>query len=179
MQRVQADSGDLQVASLPYMRACIKETLRLSMANPTRLPRIVPSEGWLFAPSADFASATSPATKGSQTTYYLPAGMVVGVQIHTLHHNPTVFQDPYKFDPERWLTSTTDELEKMNRDLMPFSLGSRQCIARNLAMAELNAACIAIVENGVLDGAKNVADRIEILEWFNSKVHGEKIEVEY
>lgn len=67
----------------------------------------------------------------------------------------------------------------MNRDHIPFLLGSRQCIARNLAMMELNTACAAIVQSGNLDGARNVGDRIEIFEWFNSKVRGERIEIEY
>ena len=65
----------------------------------------------------------------------------------------------------------------MHRDLIPFSLGSRQCIARNLATAELTLALRGIAESGVLDGAKAVGSSIEILEWFNSKVKGEKIEI--
>lgn len=114
-----------------------------------------------------------------QRSYYLPAGTLVSVQIHTMHHNPAVFIDPYKFWPERWIEAQPEQLDKMNRDFIPFSLGSRACIARNLAMMELNLACAAILESGVLDGAKNVGDKIEILEWFNSKVRGERIEIEY
>lgn len=152
------------------------------MANPTRLPRVVPRDGWVYSPSADFTWASSskaPARTQSHETYFLPAGTLVSVQIHTLHHNPAVFPDPYDFRPDRWLESPPEQLEKMGRDHIPFSLGSRQCIARNLAMMELHMTCAAILESEVLDGATNVGDKIEILEWFNSKVRGERIEIEY
>lgn len=167
------------------------------MANPTRLPRVVPKEGWLYVPSADFsfsAQTSSDTQKQNQKekqqkqqrarprqSYYLPPGTIVSVQIHTLHHNPAVFPAPYEFRPERWLDSESapEQLDRMNRDHIPFSLGSRGCIARNLAMVELNMTSSAVLESGVLDGAKSVGERIEILEWFNSKVRGERIEIEY
>lgn len=170
------------------------------MANPTRLPRVVPKEGWLYVPSADFSLSTSQAPGRAQEeqlkkknsnnnndddddkqtrAYHLPPGTIVSVQIHTLHHNPAVFPEPYEFRPERWLDSPAELLDRMNRDHIPFSLGSRGCIARNLAMMELNMTSAAILESGVLDGARGVGARIEILEWFNSKVRGERIEIEY
>lgn len=46
-------------------------------------------------------------------------------------------------------------------------------------MLELNRASAAILESDVLDGARNVGDKIEILEWFNSKVRGERIEIDF
>ena len=135
------------------------------MANPTRLPRVVPPTGWTY---------TCPSNGRS---YHFPAGTLVSAQIHTLHHNAAVFADPTAFRPERWDETRTDreKLEVMNRDFIPFGLGGRQCIARNLAMMELTLAGRAVVESGVLDRAEAVGDKIEIVEWFNSKVKGEKI----
>lgn len=89
-----------------------------------------------------------------------------------------MFKDPLVFNPERWLENeSTDKsaMELMNRDFIPFGLGSRQCIARNLAMMELTLAGKAIVEDGVLEGAQAVGDKVEIMEWFNSRVKGEEI----
>ncbi|EMD88119.1 hypothetical protein COCC4DRAFT_33582, partial [Bipolaris maydis ATCC 48331] len=40
------DAQDAQ--ALPYLNAVVKEGLRLSMANPTRLPHVVPAGGWTF-----------------------------------------------------------------------------------------------------------------------------------
>ncbi|KAJ4394036.1 hypothetical protein N0V93_003253 [Gnomoniopsis smithogilvyi] len=177
VRQAKNDNAEYDPSTLPYLRACLRETLRLSMANPTRLPRVVPEGGWIYTPSADF-SFTGQILQVSKS-YFLPAGTLVSLQIHTLHHNPAVFPDPYEFRPERWLDSPPDQLEKMSRNYIPFGLGSRQCIARNLAMMELNRSCAAILESDVLDGARNVGDRIEILEWFNSKVRGERIEIEF
>lgn len=179
MRQAKDENPDYDPASLPYFRACLKETLRLSMANPTRLPRVVPAGGWTFTPSHDFSLGENADSTRSQKSYFLPAGTLVSVQIHTLHHNSAVYADPFEFKPERWLDSRPEQLEKMSRDHIPFSLGSRQCIARNLAMVEFNTACTTILESEVLDGAKNVGEQIEILEWFNSKVRGERIEIEY
>lgn len=65
----------------------------------------------------------------------------------------------------------------MQRDWIPFGLGARQCIARNLATVELFLAVRAIARHNVLEGAEAVGDTIEMLEWFNSKIKGEKIEL--
>ncbi|KAK3114716.1 hypothetical protein LTR53_006670 [Teratosphaeriaceae sp. CCFEE 6253] len=159
----QADTGgDSYVPqSLPYLDAVVREGLRVSMANPTRFPRIVPTQGFSFE-----------ATNGRQ--YWLPPGTQVGIQVYTLHLNPEVFPDPSAFQPERWLKSVTAE---MQRDFIPFGLGSRQCIARNLAMTELILAVRAVARRNVLEGAEAVGDKIEMLEWFNSKIKGEKIEL--
>ncbi|KAI9737855.1 MAG: hypothetical protein M1834_009224 [Cirrosporium novae-zelandiae] len=141
--------------SLPYLRGVVREGLRLSMANPTRLPRVVPPSGWTF--------------KG----YHFPPGTNVGVAAYELHLSPKVFPSPNSFLPERWLDPTPE----MQRDWMPFGAGTRQCIARNLAMVELYLATAKIAERDVMKGASVVEGKVEIMEWFNSKVRGEKIEL--
>jgi cytochrome P450 len=152
---VEAKPTDDEVQSLPYLRGMIKEGLRISMANPSRLPRVVPSTGWTFKDT------------------YFPPGTEVSCTPYDLHFNPNVFEDPFSFKPERWLDAT----DEMNRDAIPFGLGSRQCIARNLATMELYCAVQRLVEQDVLKGAKCCSEKIEILEWFNSRVVDEKIEI--
>ncbi|MCJ1476714.1 hypothetical protein MMC13_005382 [Lambiella insularis] len=145
--------SDLQ--SLPYLRGVVKEGLRLSMAQPTRLIRVVPAGGWSFH------------------NHHFPAGTQVGVSTFSLHFNPIVFPEPMAFRPERW----QDPTPEMNRDWVPFGVGSRMCIARNLAMAELFMAVQRLVEADVLRGATVLQDKVEIIEWFNSRVRGGKIEL--
>ncbi|KAG9570590.1 cytochrome P450 oxidoreductase, partial [Aureobasidium melanogenum] len=147
--------------ALPYLRACVREALRLSMANPTRLPRVVSSPGWTFHSEGQ--------------THYFPTGTVVSVQMLTLHHNPAIFKDPYSFRPERWLNTPKEALQLMLRDFIPFGAGSRQCIARNLAMLELTLASEALITDGVLEGARVVHNKLDLIEWFNSHVKGDSI----
>ncbi|KAG9944929.1 cytochrome P450 oxidoreductase, partial [Aureobasidium melanogenum] len=147
--------------TLPYLRACVREALRLSMANPTRLPRVVPSLGWTFHSEGQ--------------AHHFPAGTIVSVQMLTLHHNPTIFKDPYLFRPERWLDTPKEALQLMLRDFIPFGAGSRQCIARNLATLELTLAGEALIADGVLEGARVVHDKLNLIEWFNSHVEGDSI----
>jgi cytochrome P450 len=152
---LEAKPTEDEVQSLPYLRGVVWEGLRLSMANPSRLPRVVPAGGWTF--------------KGT----HLPQGTEVSCTPYELHFNREVFDDPREFRPERWL----DANDQMRRDSIPFGLGPRQCIARNLATMELCCAVQRLAEEDVLRGAKCCRDRIEILEWFNSKVIDERIEL--
>ena len=161
LQQELTDAETTDPSTLPYLNATIKETLRLSMANPTRFPRIVPPSSWTY---------TSPSTSKS---YHLPSGTQVGLQPWTLHFNPSVFPDPHTFNPDRWLNPT----KEMQRDWIPFNIGARQCIARNLAMMELILTARKVVREGVLRGAKVVRERVEVVEWFNAKIVGEKVEL--
>lgn len=157
----EQEDPDYNPQNLKYLDAVIRESLRMAMANPTRFPRSVPPSGFTY---------TSPSTSKS---YHFPSGTVVGLQPWTLHFNPVVFPDPYAFQPERWM----DPTKEMLRDAIPFGLGPRMCIARNLALFELCLATRGVVKSGVLDGARVVKDRIEVLQWFNAKVKGERIEL--
>jgi cytochrome P450 len=141
--------------TLPYLNAIVKEALRVSMANPTRLPHVVPVGGWTF--------------RGT----HFPAGSIVGCSAYELHFNPLVFPEPAKFIPERWLNTT----EEMSKYWFAFGAGSRACIARNLATMELQFATERLARSNVLQGARAVQENVEIYEWFNSKVKGERIDL--
>ena len=152
-----ARSSKQEVQSLPYLSAVVKEALRISMANPTRLPHVVPAGGWTF-------KSTS-----------LPAGSIVGCSAYELHFNEHVFPNPFGFQPERWLEENVTTEAKDS--FFAFGAGSRSCIAKNLAMAELFMATERLVESDVLRGARACRETVEIYEWFNSCVKGEKIEL--
>ncbi|EAT80047.1 hypothetical protein HBI56_149150 [Parastagonospora nodorum] len=154
-ENIARGSDAQEVQALPYLNAVVKEALRISMANPTRLPHVVPAGGWTFK------------------EFCFPATSIVGCSGYELHFNAKIFPDPTAFVPERWLEPT----EEMSKYWFAFGAGSRACIARNLATLELQFATERLARSGVLDGAKAVQDKVEIYEWFNSKVKGEKIEL--
>lgn len=137
----------------PYLRGVVREGLRLSWANPTRLPRQVSKDGWQF--------------KG----HFFPSGTSVGASATQLHKNENVFSDPLAFKPERWENATDDMLTHF----FAFGKGTRTCIAKNLAMAELTLATLKVAESNLLSGAEVVTERIEFKEWFNSRIKGEEI----
>ena len=127
------------------------------MANPTRLPRVVPQGGWAFKLT------------------HIPTGSVVGCSAYELHYNTSAFPNPFEFRPERWFDGnlTVDA----NKHFFAFGAGSRACIARNLATTELYMCIERLVESDVLRGAKSCEDRVEIFEWFNSRLKAHKIEL--
>ncbi|KAI8056259.1 cytochrome P450 [Syncephalis plumigaleata] len=111
--------------SMPFLEAVLRESMRLRPILPHGLPRVVPEEG---------------VTLGG---HYLPGGTSIFSSFQTMHMNPDVFPDPTAFIPERWLTSSPDQLTIMQRHWLTFSIGPRACIGRNLAWMELR---LAIVE---------------------------------
>ena len=113
---------------LPYLNAVIKETLRLYAPLPTFEPRSSPLDTLIDG-------------------FHIPAGATVGMSPYCLHREPTVFPDPLKFDPERWLTEEgipLPESAPQNRWFWSFSSGGRMCIGMHLANAEITTLAAAI-----------------------------------
>ncbi|KAJ5753613.1 uncharacterized protein N7511_007766 [Penicillium nucicola] len=141
-------------ASCGYLRGTVREGLRLSWANPIRLPREVPVGGWKYH------------------GYYFPAGTSVGVASFQLHQDEAVFPEPLQYMPERWLQPTNEMLDHF----FAFGKGSRACIAQNLGTLEVTMAILKVVEADLLRGSSIVGDGIlRRKQWFNSRVEGEQI----
>lgn len=152
-------------ADMPFLRAVVKEGLRLGMANPNRLTRIVPRGPGLRVGDL-----------------LLPPGTIVGCAAYNLHHDPEVFPDPFAFRPERWLDDGTDRgLRRpgMEKSMMPFGAGSRACIGKNLAVQEIQETVMAVIDSEVLEGVKTCQDRIELTEWFNGDIKGHRLDIEW
>jgi cytochrome P450 len=97
-----------KLEELPYLTGVIKETLRLSSPIPGRLPRRIDTNGEVF------------------NGYNIPKGTIVGMSAAMVHKDPKVFEDPEAFEPERW--ADTEQAKRLDKYLVAFSKGSRQCI---------------------------------------------------
>ncbi|MFC9440146.1 cytochrome P450 [Nocardia sp. NPDC057030] len=67
--------------------------------------------------------------------YHIPADEAVLYSFYALMHNPEIFPDPERFDPDRWLP---DRLTATQRNaFMPFGAGVHGCIGETFSWAEL------------------------------------------
>ncbi|MFF2660038.1 cytochrome P450 [Kitasatospora sp. NPDC058032] len=64
----------------------------------------------------------------------LPRGSQVLVSPYVAHHNPRIFADPARFDPDRWLPERAAALPRWG--FAGFANGPRQCLGADYARAE-------------------------------------------
>ena len=101
------------IDELPYLNAVINEALRVYPAIPMSEPRVL----------------LDPCKEVSIYGYKIPAGTICSMQPYTENRIPSVFPDPDKFYPERWMIPKESEQYKaMNRMMWSFSSGGRMCI---------------------------------------------------
>lgn len=94
--------------------AVVSEGLRLGMGVCTRLARVAPTETMILKTSS---------RDGGEVVWEIPAGTPVSMTAGLIHMNPELFPDPDLFRPERWI-----ENRRLDRYLLSFSKGSRQCL---------------------------------------------------
>ncbi|EGT49929.1 hypothetical protein CAEBREN_31050 [Caenorhabditis brenneri] len=64
--------------------------------------------------------------------YEVAPGAMMTAQLGALHVNEEMFENPEKFDPERFLRD-----EKLIQQLIPFGIGKRSCVGEQIARSEL------------------------------------------
>ncbi|KAJ5652562.1 Cytochrome monooxygenase alnD [Penicillium longicatenatum] len=67
--------------------------------------------------------------------YKLPQDSIVIPALHHVHNNPAVWDNPARFDPDRW---DRDEVKNRHKAAyIPFAAGPRMCIGFNFALQEV------------------------------------------
>lgn len=122
------EAGDL--VRLSYTAHVIDETMRLYPAGHTLVRR---------ARQATMLAG-----------HDIPRKRIVAISVWAIHHNPAVWPDPYRFDPERFEASKAEggrqgEREQARYAHLPFGGGPRSCIGQYLAMAEMIVAVATVV----------------------------------
>ncbi|KAJ4721533.1 putative Cytochrome P450 [Melia azedarach] len=111
-----------EVQRLQYLRAVVKETMRLQPAVPLLVPR-------------------ETTEKCNIEGYEIPPKTVVYVNAWAIGRDPEAWDNPEEFDPDRFVGSAVD-LKGQNYELIPFGAGRRMCpgIFMGLANVELTLA---------------------------------------
>lgn len=60
------------------------------------------------------------------------SGCLIASQLSALHTNEKIFENPEKFNPERFIRN-----ENLMQQTIPFGIGKRSCLGESLARAEL------------------------------------------
>ncbi|XP_010429264.1 PREDICTED: cytochrome P450 81D11-like [Camelina sativa] len=107
--------------NLPYLQWIVLETLRLHPAAPTLVPHM-PSEDCMLA------------------GYDVPRGSMLLVNIWAMHRDPSIWEDPEMFKPERF------ENEKQTQKLLSFGTGRRACPGVGLAHRVVSLALGSMVQ---------------------------------
>ncbi|KAI7745400.1 hypothetical protein M8C21_015097, partial [Ambrosia artemisiifolia] len=99
--------AESEISKLPYLNACIKETLRLHPPAPFLLPH-----------------------RAIQTceilNYTVPCGAQILVNIWAIGRDPKLWEDPLSFKPDRFLSSNLD-FRGHDFEFIPFGAGRRMC----------------------------------------------------
>ena len=74
---------------------------------------------------------------------HIPAGTEVVIPIYALHHDPDAWEDPEKFDPERFRGPAKDARHAFQ--FLPFGAGPRNCIGMRFALLEIKIALVRIL----------------------------------
>ncbi|XP_063919121.1 cytochrome P450 4C1-like [Zophobas morio] len=120
--------NDLQ--EMRYLERAIKEVLRMY-------------------PSVHFISRKLGEDMVTRCGHTISKGSMVNLHIYDLHHNPEIYPDPEKFDPDRFLPENSQTRHPFA--YLPFSAGARNCIGKKFAMLELKTAICGILANFVLE----------------------------
>jgi cytochrome P450 len=99
-----------------YLTATVQEILRRKPPLPAPIPRLVRKPFELDG-------------------YVLPPGVRLVASASLLHHDPSIYPDPYAFRPERFLENPPG-----NYTWIPFGGGRRRCLGKALAEYEIKAA---------------------------------------
>lgn len=108
--------------TLPILNATIVEGLRLT-APPGRFARIATDEELLYEGTWE-----PPGASMSSVRHVVPRGYAIGMSGFLVHSNEGIFPRSSEFLPSRWLDENGRRRTDLNRYLLVFSKGSRQCL---------------------------------------------------
>ncbi|KAL9998710.1 putative cytochrome P450 [Helianthus debilis subsp. tardiflorus] len=100
--------------NMPYLKAVLKEALRLHVPAPLLVPRESTKDVKLLG-------------------YDIPSGSQVMINAWAIARDPLIWEEPEEFRPERFLNNKMD-YKGLDFEFVPFGAGRRGCPGINFAM---------------------------------------------
>jgi cytochrome P450 len=114
--------SDAEARRMPYLQAFIKEGLRIWPPLTGLMTKMTPPAGDHF------------------NGVFIPGNTEIGYSAWGVHRDTQTYrEDANVYRPERWLETTAEELQKMERSQeLVFGSGRYGCLGKSIAFVELN-----------------------------------------
>lgn len=132
------------VESLPYLKAVVKETLRLFPPSPLLLPRVTMETCNIEG-------------------YEIQAKTIVHVNAWAIARDPENWEEPEKFFPERFLESSMELKGNDEFKVIPFGSGRRMCPAKHMGIMNVELSLANLIHTFDWEVAKGF-DKEEMLD---------------
>jgi cytochrome P450 len=120
-----------------YLDAVIKEALRIRPVIPG-IGRVVHKEPFRL------------------NGYVIPPGVEINPSIRMIHRDPTLYPNPSRFDPERFLAHDAPDTYTW----VPFGGGTRRCLGASFAQMEMRVVLARVLERTALTAADPELDEV-------------------
>jgi len=153
-----------------YLRACITESLRLSLPVGGLMAREVLTGGM------------------EVDGQVFPKGTEIGTPHYALHHEAAYYPEPFLYKPERWLADKNYDVTTTQSAFSAFSLGPRGCVGKAMAYQEMMTVLARVLwefdlrfatsrswRGGVHEkwrGSRDRADEYQLFDTFSSRSVG-------
>lgn len=106
-----------ELGEMPYLQACIRESLRVNTPITYMVPRAAMKDAILVGANG--------------RKVLIPQGSSIIINITSIHYKEEYWPNAHEFNPERFMgMSKGQETEYDATQWLPFALGSRMCPAR-------------------------------------------------
>ncbi|KAF9619268.1 hypothetical protein IFM89_006455, partial [Coptis chinensis] len=140
---------EVDIGSLHYLQAVVKETLRLHPPIPLLIPRKARED-------TEFMG------------YSIPEGTEILVNVWAIGRDPIYWDDALSFKPERFLSSNTD-YKGQHFQFIPFGAGRRMCVGMSSAHRTLHLALGSLIqsfewalEDGIIPENMDMTERLDV-----------------
>lgn len=139
INRVETEDGGLSyetITKMPYLDQVFYESMRLNSTVPFMLRQCTTD--------TSFALTHNP----SGPKVNIKKGDALHIPFHSLHMDPDYYQDPERFDPDRFSETNGGVARYRDKGVyIPFGAVPRQCLGMRFAQTQIKVGLVQIVKN--------------------------------